>query len=352
VAIAELEGSGISVPDAGGPGRFDSGCGAFSVGGVPARVAGKVATLESGRPLRFSGCGSVTLPAGESSVTAPPGTVFRADHVRLASAAPRPAPATRPGRVVDSGNGWNGKRDGVRLDLASPAWLVLAEGWSKGWRAFCTAGGGGGERDLGDPVPLDGFATAWRAPAGCASARFEFRPQRLATGAYVVSALAAGLMLLVLLSLLVASRGRAATGSDPQIPARARDASLGLTRDPLIRLPWRYALAAGLALGLAGGFVFALRAGAVLAPLTVLALRAGVSVRRLLTAAAVLLAALPVVYILFPARDRGGNEFSYSDDLLGAHWIAVLAVLCLLGAGLLLAVRLRRASASGSRSST
>ena len=83
-----------------------------------------------------------------------------------------------------------------------------------------------------------------------------------------------------------------------------------------------------------------------------LALRAGVSVRRLLIVAATCIGALPLVYIVFPARDRGGNEFSYPDDLLGAHWIAVLAVLCLLGAGLLLAVRLRRASASGSRSST
>jgi hypothetical protein len=98
--------------------------------------------------------------------------------------------------------------------------------------------------------------------------------------------------------------------------------------------------------------MFALRAGAVLGPLAMLALRAGVSVRRLLVAAVVLVAALPLVYIVFPARDRGGNQFAYSDDLLGAHWIAVLAVLCLLGAGLLLAVRLRRASASGSRSST
>ena len=35
---------------------------------------------------------------------------------------------------------------------------------------------------------------------------------------------------------------------------------------------------------------------------------------------------------MFPARDRGGNQFGYADDLLGAHWIAVLAVLCLLGA--------------------
>ena len=89
-----------------------------------------------------------------------------------------------------------------------------------------------------------------------------------------------------------------------------------------------------------------------LAPLTVLALRAGVGVRRLLLGAATCIGALPLIYLVFPARDRGGNEFGYPNDLVGAHWVALLAVLCLLAAGLLLAVRLRRASASGSRSST
>ena len=148
-------------------------------------------------------------------------------------------------------------------------------------------------------------------------------------------------------------------GSDPQKRSRSSDPSLGLTPpatppppDPLIHLPWRWALAAGLAVGLVGGFLFALRAGVVLAPLAVLALRAGVSVRRLLLVAATCIGALPLIYLVFPVRERGGNEFDYPNDLVGAHWVALLAVLCLLAAGLLLAARLRRASASGSRSST
>ena len=316
---------------------------------MPARVSGTLEQLDSGRPLRLHGCRPVALGAGASTVTAPPGAVFRADHVRLASPAPRPAPAARAVRVIDSGDGFNGKRDGVRLSLAGPAWLVLAESWSKGWHAYCAVGDEE-ERDLGAPLPIDGFAVGWRAPAGCTTARFEFRPQRLATGAYLLSLIAVVLMLGVLVALV-------ATGSDPPQRRRSSDPSLGLTPpatppDPLIRLPWRWALAAGIAIALVGGFVFALRAGAVLGPLAVIALRVGVTVRRLLVAAAVLIAALPVVYIVFPARDRGGNQFGYANDLLGAHWIAVLAVLCLLGAGLLLAVRLRRACASGSRSST
>jgi arabinofuranan 3-O-arabinosyltransferase len=350
VAIGEVNGIGQAAPQPRRTGALATRCGALTVAGAPTRVSGTLQQLDSGRPLRLRGCRPVALPAGASTVAAPPGTVFRADHVRLTSAAAQPAPAARADRVIDSGEGWNGKRDGVRLSLAGPAWIVLAESWSKGWHAFCS-GGERDERDLGDPTPIDGFAVGWRAPAKCTTARFEFRPQRLATGAYLLSAIAVGLMLCALVALLLLAK--AATGSDPQTRRRAPEHPLGLTpSDPAVQLPWRLALAAGLAIGLVGGFVFAIRAGVVLGPLAVLALRVGVTVRRLLVAAAVLIAALPVVYLVFPARDRGGNQFGYPDDLLGAHWIAVLAVLCLLGAGVLLAVRLRRASASGSRSST
>ena len=358
VAIAEVEGIGQAAPQPRRGGAFTSVCGAVTVAGVPARVSGTLQQLDSGRALRLRGCGPVALPAGASTVTAPPGELFRADHVRLSSPAPRPADPGPRARVIDSGQGWNGSRDDVRLDADGPAWLVLAESWSKGWHAYC-AGRDGDERDLGAATPIDGFAVGWRAPAGCTTARFAFAPQRLATGSYLLSALAVVAMLAFLLVSLLRQRAlrRPAVSHratrDPLAAASvAGPLAAGPAPDPLVRLPWRWALAAGVAVGLAGGFLFALRAGVVLAPLTVLALRAGIGVRRLLAAAAVLLAALPLVYLVFPARDRGGNEFGYPDDLVGAHWIAVLAVLCLLAAGLLLAVRLRRASASGSRSST
>lgn len=343
VAIAELEGTGLPAVAPRRAGRFDSGCGAVEVAGVPARVSGTLVQLDAGRALRLRGCERLRMPAGESNLSSPPGEPFRADQVRLSSPAPRPPAGGGTARVLDSGEGWNGSRDGVRLDLPGPAWLVLAESWSRGWNAMCSTAAGE-ERDLGDPEPIDGFATGWRAPADCASARFEFRPQALATGSYLLSAAAVLIMLAFLVLALL--RHEAARRTERAALEETPDA------DPPIRLPWRWALMAGVAAGLAGGFVFALRAGVVLAPLTVLALRAGIGVRRLLVAAALLIAALPLVYLVFPARERGGNEFGYPDDLVGAHWLAVVAVLCLLGAGLLLAVRLRRASASGSRSST
>jgi arabinofuranan 3-O-arabinosyltransferase len=346
VAIAEVEGAGLSASrTAAGGRRFHSGCGAVTVAGVPARVSGTVAELENGGALRMRGCEPVELPQGASHVSVPPGDVFRADELRLASAAPNPVATTGGPRVLDPGDGWNGSRDGVRLALNGPSWLVLAESWSKGWHAYCSTRDGD-ERDLGPPEPIDGFATGWQAPAGCVTARFAFAPQRLADASYLISGIAA-LALLAFLLVVEVRRRRGDTGRVPS--AVALDAVPAA--DPPLQLPWRWALAAGVAAGLAGGFLFALRAGAVLAPLTVLALRAGVSARRLLGVAAAAIALLPLIYLAFPPNRRD-NAFAYPNDLVGAHWVALLAVLCLLAAGVLLAVRLRRASASGSRSST
>ncbi|HEV7844661.1 MAG TPA: alpha-(1-_3)-arabinofuranosyltransferase family protein [Thermoleophilaceae bacterium] len=358
-AGAAPQGAGAAPQSAGaapaGAGRFDSGCGAVTVAGVPTRVSGSVAELESGRALRLRGCDAVRLPAGESSVSSPPGRVFRADQVRLASPAPEPLAGGAEPRVTDPGEGWNGSRDGVRLALNGPAWLVLGESWSRGWHAYCGARHGD-ERDLGAPEPIDGFATGWRAPADCTRARFAFAPQRAANLAYLLSLAAVAAMLAFLLAAELRRRRApaAAGGTSGEAPAARAWAALDAVPapDPLLVLPWRFAVAAAVAVGLAGGFMFALRAGAVLVPLTLLALRVGVNVRRLLGVAAASIAALPVIYIVFPGRDRGGNEFGYPNDLVGAHWVALLAVLCLLGAGILLAARLRAASASGSRSST
>jgi hypothetical protein len=114
--------------------------------------------------------------------------------------------------------------------------------------------------------------------------------------------------------------------------------------DPLIRLPWRQALLAALAVGVVCGFVFALRAGAVLLPLTVLALRVGVSVRRLTAAAIAGIALLVPIYLVFQPKDRGGFNFGYAVDLLGAHWIAVGIVCCIAAASLLTTRGLRAAA--------
>jgi hypothetical protein len=236
---------------------------------------------------------------------------MRADHLLLSSG--RPATAATAGRVVDPGHGSDGTRDGVRLDVRAPSTLVLAESYDRGWRAECDG------KDLGAPRPVDGFANGWDVARGCRSASFTFAPQDLAWIAYAVSTL------LALLLFAIAFVGwRRSRGVEPEESSMLAEPPA----DPLLRVGWGRALAIGIAAAAIGAFLFALRAGIVIGPVTVIALRVGISRSRLLTAAMAGLAAIPVVYLAFPAEDLGGFSFGYALDELGAHWIAVGVVIC------------------------
>ena len=106
----------------------------------------------------------------------------------------------------------------------------------------------------------------------------------------------------------------------PREPGRT-----GLRPRPLV-------VAAAIAFPLAAvvAFVFALRAGAVAFPLLTFLFWRGASLGRLLGAAgALLVVVVPAVYALFPPDDLGGHNSSYATELLGAHWIAVAAVVLL-----------------------
>ncbi|MBA3300396.1 MAG: hypothetical protein H0T15_00880, partial [Thermoleophilaceae bacterium] len=211
---------------------------------------------------------------------------------------------------------------------AGRARLVLAESYSKGWRAYCDG------RDLGEPEPAEGFANSWEAPADCAAVRFAFGPQRVAGLAYWISIL--GGMLLLALVAVSARRHRFTvhssqfTGSPPA--------------DPAIRAGWSAALALGFLAALAGGFLFALRAGVVIGPAVVVALRVGITRKRLLTAAAIAMAAIAVVYLVFPPENPGGYSFNYALELVAAHWLGVAAVICLGSASALGARAVRRST--------
>ena len=279
------------------------------------RVAGAVEQLDAGLVLRATPCGApVALPAGPLTVRAPPAP-WRLDHVRLSSPAPVPAaaPPAGGGRVLDPGSDGRGTRDGVRLAVSGPSWLVLGESYDAGWRATCDG------RSLGRPVPIQGFANGWPVDRGCRNASFAFAPNRTLLAADVVSLL----VCVALLVLLLARRPTAIPAVlDPLTPGPAR--------------PWpvRRALVAALVAGAVLGFVFALRAGAVLAPLTFLVLWRGVSARTLaLAAGAVLLVAVPVAHLAvgLPAT---GYDTSYAVERIAEHWLAVGAI-CALGGALL-----------------
>jgi arabinofuranan 3-O-arabinosyltransferase len=329
-AISEVSIPGLAAPRPRRAGAFASPCGGLSVRAGPSRaalrVSGRLEDLDAGRPLRLGGCGPLPLQAGASGLSAPPGAAFRPDHLRLLSPAPVPAPAPRPaGVVIDPGHGSGGERRGVALQVRGPAQLVLAESYSSGWRAFCTDGSGH-ERDLGAPRPAAAFANGWRVGPDCVKARFAFAPNTTARVSYLASVLGIAALLAVVGVAWLRRRRH------PARPAPSATAEPGP--------PDSLALAA--AVGLVGGFVFALRAGGGLALATVVLARVGVGARRLFALAGALLAAIPVIYLAFTSSDAPRHAFDYAIDHIGAHWVAVAAVCCLAAGCALDAARLRR----------
>jgi hypothetical protein len=62
-------------------------------------------------------------------------------------------------------------------------------------------------------------------------------------------------------------------------------------------------------------------------------------------AAAVLLAlAVPAVYLLAEPPNHGGYDFNYAVDLIAGHWLAVAAIVALLGALIRTVAAARRTS--------
>jgi len=345
VGIGELRAAGLQrlrvagstrAPDAGSEGAGSAGrlrapCGAarLVVAGRPTgvRAAGTLAAFDAGQPLRAQLCGSVALPAGAVGVAGRPG-VLRVDHLRLTSPAPAGTMVTNlGGRVLDPGRGGRGKRDGVRVQISAPSWLVLGEGYNRGWRARCDG------RDLGAPRPMQGYANAWPVGAGCGDVDFAFAPNRVLPVAYLVSLLGS-LALIAVVAVLWRRRRR----RDERPVGAPVEHDVGF---PAPRWPARRALAAGAAAALALGFVFALRAGVLLGPVVALVLWRGPGPRGLALAAGGLLGvAVPVAYALAQQDDRGGYNTYYANHHIGAHWIGVLAVTLL---GLALALTLSRA---------
>jgi hypothetical protein len=319
VGVASVEVPGLAPVRIPRAGRVRGACGDIVARAAGARlrmrVAGSVPELDAGKPLRALACGPADqLPAAQVDLTVPDG-VFRPYWLRLRSPAPKPlaAAAARSGSVTDLGRAGRGRYDGVKVALREPALLVLGESFNRGWRAWC------GDHSLGEPRVVDGYANGWTAPAGCRDVRFAFGPQRAVTWAYGLSALAC----LALLGLLALRRPGAETA-----PAAAQDPR----PEPAAPagLPLRRAATIALLLAVPLGFVFAWRAGIGLFPIVTLVLWRGLGARGLALTAGGLLAVEPLIYLIFMPSKRGaGYNFNYPVDLIGAHWLAVAAVVLL-----------------------
>jgi hypothetical protein len=298
-----------------GPLRAPCGTVAVSVGGRRVSLAphGTVAELNAGRPLPATTCGAaaaVPMGAGVQRITSLPGP-FSVDLLRLSSPAPSPvAPAVSGGRVVDPGHIGQSSVTGVRVALNGPSWVVLGESFDNGWRATCDG------RSLGTPRVLDGYGNGWLAPAGCKRVSFQFAPQSGVNKSYVISAIAAAL---ILLFLMVGAARRPVPAQEavrrllPDVPARPRP----LARAAALALPAAIVL----------GYVFSIRAGiGLLLLLTFVLWRGWAPATLTLIAAGLLGIAVPLTYLIVNPHDRHGDNFVYSTKLISAHWIGVVAI--------------------------
>jgi arabinofuranan 3-O-arabinosyltransferase len=337
VALAEVTGGGVPRVRVPRSGKVRGRCGDLAGSAAGRRLAlrpqGSVAALDAGSPLRARACRPVALPAGQVVLHIGPG-VLRPLILGLGSPAPSPIvrAARLAGRVTDPGHMGRGSYKDVRVQVSEPSWLVLGESYNRGWRAECDG------RSLGAPSVIDAFANGWRVSPGCTRVSLTFGPQKAVWWGYAVGALAC-LVLLVLMSLRRPRR----VDIDEPVPLEPDDRPW--------RLPAREALLVGAAAAVVIGFVFALRAGLAIGPVTALVLWRGMSTRTMiLTAGALLAVVVPAIYVIFPATDRGGYGPAYPVERLGAHWVTVGAMVLLIFA-LARTLAAARAASTASRAS-
>jgi arabinofuranan 3-O-arabinosyltransferase len=199
--------------------------------------------------------------------------------------------------------------------VRGPAWLVLGEGYDRGWSATCDG------RSLGAPTPIDGYANGWRIGPACTSVALTFSPQHLATIGYILSGATAVACLLLLR--IGGWRRRNVVPEAPPVDLPAGPVA------PASALSIIWALPAALVFG----FLFGIDAGVVAAAAIALVLWRGIgAVPLTLMAGALLGIVVPVLYLVHPGSSAGGNHYGYAAGHLAAHWVGVAAIGLLMAA--------------------
>jgi arabinofuranan 3-O-arabinosyltransferase len=340
VGIGDIAGVGVdhvAIPTRGTV-TLPCGVATVRVGAQDVLLRGRVdrAALDAGRPLKLEGCGSgVDIPARATTITGAAGTPLRVDAQRLASAAPVPPAVTAlPASAIKVKD-----KTHATIDTPGPAWLVLGQSYDKHWKATCDG------RDLGAPVPMQGYANAW--PIGRASCQvvFTYGLQRAANAASILSLVACLLLLVLLLAAAWIARKRVVDGAVPDLPLPPVPQPRPLGR--------AIALAIVPAIVVAGGF--GLRAGVVAGPALVLILWRGlpdVLLGRI--AAALLVVGVPIAYVVVHFTQHEdhlrGNDTKYPLDRIAGHWLTLagLLLLVVIAWRQLAAARRRDRVASGS----
>jgi len=312
VGIAELRGAGVPRVAVRRTGNLSGSCAALR-GSVRLRADASVETFDAGEPLRVQACDELPLPAGRTRVEIEP-AALAPYLIRMRSSRRSGRSDAPPGRVVSAGTATRGGREGIRLELRTPARLVLAESYSRGRRASCDG------RDLGEPEVGGAYGTAWRVPASCREVTITFGPNRLVNAGYAISLLVGA----ILLGLLIARRRRGSRGE------AARTSAAGAAREgasATLAMPARKAALIALPVALAFGFVFAARGTPLFALGVFVILWRGIGAKPLaLAGGAVLGIAVPVLTVLIQPENRGGYNPEYSIDRIEVHWVAVAGI--------------------------
>ena len=201
---------------------------------VPLRLEATVGEVLDGTPVSFSGCSTVELPAGSSTVATTPGRLTGFDVDRLAFASGPGGVAGRdtlaegpvavapgPDTVVEQTGDLNWS---VRVEEAQdPYWVVLGQSFSPGFTATLHPGGNGEPVELPEPTLINGYANGWLIDADLAGpdARIEiaFAPQRMVWIALGASAV--GVLVCIAVVLWPSPRRRRRTGTVERAPLDA-----------------------------------------------------------------------------------------------------------------------------------
>ena len=197
VGITEWGIDGLSVPAA--PATVDTGCrdDLVAVDGepVPARLTGSTEQALAGGPLDLQGCAPTTVPAGPSQLRTGDGRDLgvQVDSLTLRSDAGGaahedgglllPDATTVPTRVTSQERWRSTVEVGPREE---DTWLVIGQSDNDGWTASIDG------EDLGPPVLVDGYSSAFLVPAGSEPVTVDvaWAPQRVVLAGLGASVLA------------------------------------------------------------------------------------------------------------------------------------------------------------------
>ncbi len=263
---------------------------------------------------RLSTCDELGLAllAGEHRFVSAPGVDLRQLVLTTADQDP-PAPGAAGAVTIRSFGATH--RHAVVGPFTQSQWLVLGEGWNRGWRATIDG------EPLGPPQRVDGGSMGWRIAAGATDRQIELRwtPQRLVTGGQLASVLTA----IASVAVVLVGRRRRQVPGDPGLGC-AMTSSTGRRR-----------LFTGALSALAAAIVVAPTAGLVVGAI-VAASALHRWLRRLPGAAAVVMFCVSGLgYVVRQIRDEPAAGFGWVQPFERAHRVVLMAIVLLLAEVLL-----------------